>query len=70
MSQHKRICPFLKSKCIECPVYRGRHAHLWAPDLSIRPRIDRLHNNGSDPINALHTFLDDVTRAAGIDSER
>lgn len=67
MSQHKGMCPFLKSPCIECPVYRGRHANLWAGDLSVNPSA---HNgDGSSPISAFDSFLQEV-KSLTINDER
>lgn len=56
MSQYKRVCPFLKSACIECPVYRGRHTNLWAGHLTIGPSVDPFNGKGSDTIAALDAF--------------
>ena len=28
MSRPKRLCPFSKRLCRECPIFRGRHFHL------------------------------------------
>lgn len=61
MSNKKNVCPFLKTTCIGCSLYRGRHIGLWLGQTQVNKSEASSEVDDSDWIASLNSFFENVS---------
>jgi hypothetical protein len=57
MSANLGKCPFTKTGCRECPIYRGRHCYIALTESQLPDST--VHRNNTEWIKAFTDFFDD-----------
>ncbi|OPY74761.1 MAG: hypothetical protein A4E65_03752 [Syntrophorhabdus sp. PtaU1.Bin153] len=57
MSKQNQVCPFLKTTCKGCSLYRGRHMGLWPSHVANQTPDVPFGGNGPEWVSALNTFF-------------
>jgi hypothetical protein len=61
MPKQNHVCPFLKTTCIGCSIYRGRHMGHWSGKAQVDTPQDPSEGDGSDWIASLNAFFRNVS---------
>ncbi len=59
------LCPFLKGKCIECSLYRGRHFSIRSGEQSSQKPAAVSESDRSDWVSGFNSFIEDMTAIHG-----